>query len=95
MEYSGIGRRRRCMSEKTYWFSAKTYGWGWGFPNRWQGWVVFLGYFALLLGGASLIDPKTSPAGYIAYAILLTVALVAICWWKGEPPRWRWGRPSA
>ena len=20
-----------------------------------------------------------------------SVVLVAVCWWKGEPPRWRWG----
>jgi hypothetical protein len=29
-----------------YWFPAKRYGWGWGFPVTWQGWLalaVFLG----------------------------------------------------
>jgi hypothetical protein len=24
-----------------YWFPAKRYGWGWGIPVTWQGWVVF------------------------------------------------------
>jgi hypothetical protein len=28
---------------------------------------------------------------FLGYAALLTVALVAGCWLKGEPPRWRWG----
>ena len=26
-----------------YWFPAKRYGWGWGPPNNWQGWVVLAG----------------------------------------------------
>jgi hypothetical protein len=28
---------------------------------------------------------------FLAYAGFLTVVLIAICWVKGEPPRWRWG----
>jgi hypothetical protein len=28
-------------NEKTVWFIAKRYGWGWGLPCAWQGWVVF------------------------------------------------------
>ncbi len=28
------------MSRQPYWFPAKTYGWGWGLPVTWQGWVV-------------------------------------------------------
>jgi hypothetical protein len=27
----------------------------------------------------------------VAYMIALSVVLTAICWWKGEPPGWRWG----
>ncbi len=29
--------------EKKYWFPAKRYGWGWGIPNVWQGWLVLFG----------------------------------------------------
>jgi hypothetical protein len=25
------------------------------------------------------------------YLVALSVAFVAICWFTGEPPRWRWG----
>ena len=28
--------------EMRYWFPAKRYGWGWGPPQTWQGWVVFV-----------------------------------------------------
>jgi hypothetical protein len=27
-----------------YWFPAKTYGWGWGLPSTWEGWLVLVGY---------------------------------------------------
>jgi len=37
-----------------YWFPAKRYGWGWGFPITWQGWLVLLGFFALVLFGIYL-----------------------------------------
>jgi len=30
-------------------------------------------------------------AGFVAAVVALSAGLVAICWWKGEPVRWRWG----
>lgn len=36
---------------KRYWFPAKKYGWGWGMPATWQGWLVLGAYLALTLGG--------------------------------------------
>ena len=27
----------------------------------------------------------------IGFMLVLTALLVALCWWKGEPARWRWG----
>jgi len=74
------------------WFPTKRYGYGWGFPRRWQGWVVFLLYFAALFAGMPWIASR--PEIFAAYAVGLTVVLVVICWWKGEPPRWRWGDDS-
>lgn len=73
-----------------YWFPAKRYGWGWGFPITWQGWAIFLAFLLLVAVGAAVI-PKHSLAGFIAYAVVLSVLFAGVCWWKGEPPRWRWG----
>ena len=43
-----------------YWFPAKRYGWGWGLPSVWQGWVV-MGIFAvLLLVAPSCCCPRTA-----------------------------------
>lgn len=81
------------MADDTrYWFPAKKYGWGWGPPTVWQGWAVFAGYFALLGGALLFIDLPRHVAGFTVYALLLTLGLIAVCWLKGEPPRWRWGK---
>jgi hypothetical protein len=78
--------------EPTFWFPAKRYGWGWGLPVRWQGWVVFASYAALLYAGLYFFfDPRRDRAAVALYVLLLTVLLVAICWLKGERPAWRWG----
>ena len=77
--------------QERYWFPAKKVGWGWGPPTSWHGWVVLVGYVLLLLGGAAAIEPGVRPAIFLAYAICLSLVLTAICWRKGEPPRWRWG----
>jgi len=79
-------------SKRTIWFPAKTYGWGWGPPVCWQGWVVMAIYLALLLGGLCWLTPG-KPA-FVGYVIGLSAALIAVCWWKGEKPAWRWGRPK-
>jgi hypothetical protein len=80
------------MSDRpAYWFPAKRYGWGWGLPLSWQGWVV-LAAFVGLLGAGFLIFPPSKELGLLlAYVVLLSALLIAICWLKGEPPRWRWG----
>jgi hypothetical protein len=81
--------------DSRYWFPAKRYGWGWGLPSTWQGWVVMAAYFALLAGGwflfFLLFPPMHAMTGFIVYVVVLTIVLTVICWRTGEPPRWRWG----
>ena len=77
--------------EKRYWFAAKRYGWGWGLPIAWQGWIVLALFVILMIAGAYLLRPTYGRAAFIAYVTVLTAGLVAICAWKGEPPGWRWG----
>lgn len=75
-----------------YWFPAKRYGWGWGLPSRWQGWAVIAIYAVLLAVGVVVLRPHAAPVSFVLYALGLSLLLVLVCWWKGEPPRWRWGR---
>lgn len=72
------------------WFPAKRYGWGWGFPIAWQGWVVYLVFILLVLGG-SIWYVRTLNLLYFVYLAVISAGLIAVCWWKGEPLRWRWG----
>ena len=77
--------------KQAYWFPAKRYGWGWGIPSCWQGWMVLAVFAGLFLAGFLLFPPSRDIGLYLAYVAILTGSLVAICWIKGEPPRWRWG----
>jgi hypothetical protein len=75
--------------EKKYWFRAKRYGWGWGLPCAWQGWAVFTAWLLLVVGGAFLFGEH--PCIFFPSLLILSAALIAVCWIKGERPRWRWG----
>jgi CHASE2 domain-containing sensor protein len=75
-----------------YWFPAKHYGWGWGLPLTWQGWVV-LAIYAVLFGVATWVfPPHQRPMAFGLAVALVSLALIGVCWVKGEPPAWRWGR---
>jgi hypothetical protein len=77
--------------DRDIWFPAKRYGWGWGLPVTWQGWAVMAAYFVVLLIGVFGIDPERQLPLFMAWMLGWSAVLVAVCWWKGERPRWRWG----
>ena len=60
-------------------------------PTSWQGWLVIACYVALLALGFALFPPASQVAAFAVYVVALTTLVIAICWLKGEPPRWRWG----
>lgn len=76
----------------TYWFPAKRYGWGWGLPIAWQGWLVLGVFTTLLAAGAFVFPPQNNLTPFLLYTLVLTVALVGICYAKGEPPAWHWAK---
>lgn len=78
-------------SEKKYWFPAKRYGWGWGLPGTWQGWLVLAVYAALVIASVVIFPPTEAPAEFVFANCAFAAAFVAACWLTGEPPRWRWG----
>ena len=80
-------------TEPTYWFRAKRFGWGWGLPLTWQGWLAFGLYLASAVLSLVFLTPaRCSREVFAAVLAGLTLLLVAVCWLKGEPLRWRWGR---
>jgi hypothetical protein len=70
-----------------YWFRAKRYGWGWGLPVAWQGWLILAVFLALLLAGAGAILLQFGGGIFVAYALALTAGLLGMCCLKGEPQR--------
>src|SRR5258708_22000818 len=76
------------MSNKqTYWFPAKRYGWGWGLPSSWQGWVVLAAFIGLLGDGFLIFQPNKELGPLLAYVALRTSVLIAISSLKAQPPR--------
>jgi uncharacterized membrane protein YhaH (DUF805 family) len=80
------------QTEQEYWFPAKTYGWGWGVPTRWQGWLVLLMFVVALIAISTFFPPATNVLAFSALVGIASSILVLICLYKGEPPRWRWGK---
>jgi len=78
-------------AERKYWFPAKRYGWGWGIPSSWQGWLVLFAFVALVVVGSFLFPPANALGAYFAFVAILCILLIGVCWLTGEPPRWRWG----
>lgn len=77
--------------ERQYWFPAKRYGWGWGLPTAWQGWLVLVVFFLLVIVGVFAVLPGYGHVAFSAYVALLVGLLIVVCWLTGEPPHWRWG----
>jgi hypothetical protein len=77
------------------WFPAKRFGWGWGPPCRWQGWIVMGLWLAGMVGGLAFLSRGPVTAGRLMGALGLIAAatgmLLLFSWIKGEKPRWRWG----
>jgi hypothetical protein len=74
-----------------YWFPAKRYGWGWGLPIAWQGWLVLGIFVALVLSAAFFVLPRSGPLVFYGLVGFLVACLALVCWYTGEPARWRWG----
>jgi hypothetical protein len=87
-------------TEKRYWFRSKKYGWGWGLPLTWQGWVSFAVAFGVWLAALAffVVLPDTSKpiptSSIIALFAVITLdvlGLIYVSFKYGEPPKWHWG----
>ena len=80
------------MSETPrYWYAAKRYGWGWGPPITWEGWVVLILVLAAIIVPARLFVRSHGPGLYLAYVAALAAVQSLVCYLKGPPLRWRSG----
>ena len=79
------------MSDGPEWFAPKRYGYGAGLPISWQGWALTLGFLAVVIGLAAMIDEHRA-IPFLAAMVPITVVFILITarttrggW------RWRWG----
>ena len=83
---------------KKPWFKAKQYGWGWGLPMTWQGWVIFIAYLAFIVFAAirsAMSNPHAAShflIVYISQVLFASLVLLVIVYVTGEKPKWRWGK---
>lgn len=80
---------------KKLWFKNKTYGWGWTPATR-EGWIVLAVYLVLVFITLQIISKTVHTSNEMLLAsivpfILLTGALLWVCYLTGEKPEWRWG----
>jgi hypothetical protein len=75
------------------WFKRKLYGWGWT-PVKWQGWLVMLAAVVLIIWNGVALGEEPAQTALIWFFVKLVAivsALFAICYAKGEEPKWQWG----
>ena len=73
------------MQKDDYWFPLRSHGWGWGLPIRWQGWLVYGMAFSLLAAMFFVFPPATHAVPFLIGTWTVILALVFVCWLKGEP----------
>lgn len=80
---------------KKPWFNQKKYGWGWGLPATWQGWVVLLLYLGYLLYEIRQVHKHFHLVSdlllnYIPQLIFASVVLFIIVRITSGKPHWHW-----
>jgi hypothetical protein len=79
------------MEKPAYWFPAKRFGYGWGLPCTWQGWLVVGAYMAAIALLVWELKAQGDQVSFVTGAVALTLLLMLVCLIKGEPLRWRRG----
>jgi hypothetical protein len=91
MKQEPTSRQPTREQPKDYWFPARRFGWGWGPPRTWQGWVVTAVFVAASVVICLRVPPYPDTGRFVLLLTLTSVVFALVCWLTGEPPRWRWG----
>ena len=79
---------------KKVWFKRKLYGWGW-YPVSTEGWLsllVYVGFIGFIFAYVKLDTSSIQIIFTLTLPVFLASALfLALCFYKGEKPMWRWG----
>ncbi len=78
------------MAQGPEWFAPKRYGYGAGLPIAWQGWVIMIGFLAIVIGAAVWAGERWWLTLAVVFpAAALLIAITARTTRGGW--RWRWG----
>jgi prolipoprotein diacylglyceryltransferase len=78
------------MTDGPEWFAPKRYGYGSGLPISWQGWLVTIGFLAIVF--TLVFALRERPMQLVAALVPITLVFMVIAarTTKGGW-RWRWG----
>jgi hypothetical protein len=78
--------------DEDYWFRAREYGYGAGFPINWKGWALMIAFLVAIFGGQWLII-RFVPQHDWAIAVGLGVVFIGgpLVWliWRKTEGHWR------
>ena len=78
-------------NDRKIWFPAKRYGYGWGPPVCWQGWLFLVSWLVGLYAGVYFLRPDRHPVLFFVHLAVFISVLLLVCRLKGEKTGWRWG----
>ena len=76
------------LPKEDAWFPTKKYGYGWGLPQKKEGWILLISYLVLMATSQVI---SLNHVWLFASTLILTLLFVLMVYLKGEKPRWRWG----
>lgn len=79
------------MKNNKIWFRRKLYGWGWT-PSTWEGWLVVAIGITIVIAGVYIGDTDDAPGASLISILLMIALIFTFGYWKGEKPRWQWGK---
>ena len=84
------------MHMKQPWFGKRRYGYGWGMPQTWQGWLTLIIWFILVLASTKMLpkdrDTHINKAlPWFGVMFVLVTILGLICYKTSGKPEWHWG----
>ena len=79
------------MSDGPEWFEPKRYGYGFGPPIAWQGWLLLAAYLAAVALATCLLGHSPLALAGLMFPLTAVLILVASRTTRGGW-RWRWGK---
>lgn len=77
------------LPKEQAWFPIKRYGYGWGLPCQWQGWLSLIVYISVVTLNHYIFSLELKYS--LIYTLVLTILFILLVYIKGENSRWQWG----